>query len=120
METRLGAIETRFADIIWAHAPIKATELTKLAEAELGWKRTTTYTVLKRLCERGIFRLCEGICDIVISKEDFSSKKSHDVVRDCFGGSLPAFIAAFTSRKALKPNEIAEIEEMIKKMKEGS
>ena len=78
METRLGAIETRFADIIWAHAPIKATELTKLAEAELGWKRTTTYTVLKRLCERGIFRLCEGICDIVISKEDFFSLQYTD------------------------------------------
>ena len=116
-ETRLGAIETRFADIIWSYAPIKTTDLIKLAEAELGWKRTTTYTVLKRLSERGIFRLDDGIVSVITSKEDFFSKKSHEVVSESFGGSLPAFIAAFTSRKNLTEEEIKEIQSIIDKMK---
>ena len=116
-ENRLGVIETKFADIIWMSAPLKTTELVKLAQAELGWKRTTTYTVLKRLTERGIFSVSDGTVSIVISKEEFFSKKSHDVVAESFGGSLPAFIAAFTSRKSLTKEEIEEIQKMINKMK---
>ncbi len=116
-ETRLGVIETRFADIIWSNAPIKTTDLVKLAEAELGWKRTTTYTVLKRLSERGIFSLTGGIVSVVITKDNFFSKKSHEVVSESFGGSLPAFIAAFTSRHNLTKEEIKEIQSIIDKMK---
>lgn len=116
-ESRLGVIETKFADIIWKSAPLKTTELVKLAEAELGWKRTTTYTVLKRLTERGIFSVLDGTVSIIISKEEFFSKKSHEVVSESFGGSLPAFIAAFTSRKNLSKEEIEEIQKMINKMK---
>ena len=74
-ESRLGVIETKFADIIWRSAPLKTTELVKLAEAELGWKRTTTYTVLKRLTERGIFSVLDGTVSIIISKEEFFSKR---------------------------------------------
>lgn len=116
-ETRLGVIETRFADIIWKNAPLKTTELVKLSEAELGWKRTTTYTVLKRLSERGIFKVEDGVVNILISKEEFFSKKSCEVVSESFGGSLPAFIAAFTSRKNLTKEEISEIQSIIDKMK---
>lgn len=116
-ETRLGVIETRFADIIWKSAPIKTNELIKLAEKELGWKRTTTYTVLKRLSERGIFECSDGIVNVIVSKEEFYSKRSHEVVSESFGGSLPAFIAAFTSRKNLTKDEISEIQSIIDKMK---
>ena len=113
METRLGAIETRFADIIWSTAPIKATELTKLAEAELGWKRTTTYTVLKKLCEHGFFRLEDGVVTVVTTKEEYDADRSEKYIAESFSGSLPAFIAAFTKKKSLTEEEIAEIRAMI-------
>ena len=116
-ETRLGVIETRFADIIWKNAPLKTSELIKLAQAELGWKRTTTYTVLKRLTDRGIFAMEDGVVTALISKDEFFSRKSHEVVSESFGGSLPAFIAAFTSRKNLTKEEIEEIQSIINKMK---
>ena len=116
---KLGAIETKFACIIWDRAPITTAELIKLAASELGWKRTTTYTVLKRLSEKGIF-VCEGgIVRTVIEKDDFYSSKSEEIVRESFGGSLPAFIAAFTSKQRLSDKEIEEIRDIIEKMKKG-
>ena len=114
---RLGVIETKFAEIIWANAPISTTNLIRLCESELGWKRTTTYTVLKRLSERGIFKNDNGTVTVLISKDEFYSMQSEKVVKESFGGSLPAFIAAFTSRQNLSENEIAEIRTMIENMK---
>lgn len=117
--TRLGAVESKFADIIWSHKSLSTTELIRLAEAQLGWKRTTTYTVLKRLCSRGLFETENGIVNVLISKEEFYSKRSEEIVYDDFGGSLPAFIAAFTSRKNLTEKEIDEIKDIIENIKKG-
>ena len=116
-EIRLGAIESRFADIVWEHAPLSTSELIKLCAAEFSWKRTTTYTVLKRLSERGIFKNENGTVTVLISKDDFYSMQSEKVVNESFGGSLPAFIAAFTSRQDLSEEEINEIKAIIDKMK---
>ncbi len=116
-EVRLGAIESRFADIVWSKAPLSTAELIKICEAEFGWKRTTTYTVLKRLSERGIFKSEGGTVTVLISKNEFYSLHSEKVVKESFGGSLPAFIAAFTSRQNLSDSEIEEIRTIIENMK---
>lgn len=116
-EFSLGAIEARFADLVWANAPITTAELIRLCEGEFGWKRTTTYTVLKRLSERGLFQNEGGTVVALISKEDFYAIRSEMVVKESFGGSLPAFIAAFTARQELREDEITEIMAMIDKMK---
>ena len=118
-EVRLGAVEARFADIVWERAPLSTAELIKLCEAEFKWKRTTTYTVLKRLSERGIFKNDNGTVTVLITKEDFYSMQSERVINESFGGSLPAFIAAFTSRQELSNEEVAEIQAMIDRMKRG-
>ena len=114
-EIRMGAGEARFADIIWENEPISTSELVKKCNAALGWKRTTAYTVLKRLSERGLFKNDNGTVTSLISKEDFYSAKSERFVDETFDGSLPAFIAAFTSRKSLSDDEINEIRNMIDK-----
>lgn len=116
-EIKLGVIESKFANIIWERAPLSTAELIKLCEAEFKWKRTTTYTVLKRLSERGIFKNENGTVTALISKEEFYSMQSERVVNESFGGSLPAFIAAFTSRQNLSEGEIEEIRSIIDKMK---
>ncbi|MBQ2876493.1 MAG: BlaI/MecI/CopY family transcriptional regulator [Clostridia bacterium] len=116
-ETRLGVIESRFADIVWERAPLSTSELIKLCEAEFNWKRTTTYTVLKRLSERGIFKNDNGTVTVLISKDEFYSMQSEKVVNESFGGSLPAFIAAFTSRQNLSEDKIAQIKAIIENMK---
>lgn len=114
-EIRMGAGEARFADIIWENEPISTSELVKKCNAALGWKRTTAYTVLKRLSERGLFKNDNGTVTSLISKEDFYSAKSERFVDETFDGSLPAFIAAFTSRKSLSDDDINEIRNMIDK-----
>ena len=110
---QMGALETKFAEIIWDKEPITSTELSKVAEKEIGWKKSTTYTVLKKLCERGIFRNYGGEVTSVIGRDEFYSMQSQKFVEDSFEGSLPAFIAAFTSRKKLSEEEIAQIRRMI-------
>lgn len=117
-EIRLGTVEARFADIIWERAPLSTKELVKLCEKELNWKRTTTYTVLKKLCDRGIFKTKNGTVEVVLSKEEFYSIQSENFVSETFSGSLPAFIAAFTSRKAPTKEEIEEIRRMIDSFEE--
>jgi len=114
---RLGNIESRFAEIVWERAPLSTSELIKLCEAEFDWKRTTTYTVLKRLSERGIFKNENGTVTVLITKDEFYSMQSEKLVNESFGGSLPAFVAAFTSRKSLSESEIEEIRKIIDKMK---
>lgn len=114
----LGTVESRFADIIWQHEPLSSADLVKLCEIELEWKRTTTYTVLKRLSERGIFKNDNGIVTSLISRDEFYSMQSKKFVDETFNGSLPAFLAAFTSRKSLSETEIAEIRNLINSYEE--
>ena len=114
-ELRMGAIESRFADIIWQNEPITSPELVKLAAKELDWKKSTTYTVLKRLCERGIFQNNDGTVTSLISRKDFYAVQSEKFVEETFSGSLPAFLAAFTTRKKLSDAEINELQELINK-----
>lgn len=116
---KLGTVESKFADIIWFNEPLSSGELVKLCEKELNWKRTTTYTVLKKLCERGIFKNEKGIVSGLISRDEFYAAKSEEFVSDTFNGSLPAFIAAFTSKKTLTEDEIAEIQQMIDEARRG-
>ena len=112
-ELRMGAIESRFADMIWENEPVPSPELVKLAEQELSWKKSTTYTVLKRLCERGIFQNRGGVVTSLISRQDFYAVQSEKFVEETFSGSLPAFLAAFTTRKKLSEEEIAELQTLI-------
>lgn len=112
-EIKLGMVEARFADIIWENAPLTTKELTVLCEKELNWKRTTTYTVLKKLCDRGIFCTKDSVITVVLSKSEFSAIQSEQFVQENFHGSLPAFIAAFTTRKTPTQEELAEIRKMI-------
>ena len=118
-DMHLGAVESRFADLIWAAEPIASGELTKRAEKALGWKRTTTYTVLKRLCERGIVENDGGSVRSLVSREEFYAMQSEKFVDETFEGSLPAFLAAFTTRKALTAEEIAQIRSLIDRAEEG-
>ncbi len=118
-ELRLGVVESKFADIIWNHEPLHSRELVKLCEAQLHWKKPTTYTVLRKLCERGIFQNLDGMVSSVISRSDFYAMQSEKFVEETFEGSLPAFLAAFTTRKALTPEEIAQIRSLIDSAEEG-
>ena len=110
---RLGAVESRFADIIWQNEPLTSTELVKLAAEALDWKKSTTYTVLKRLCERGLFQNRDGTVTSQLSREEFHAMQSEKFVEETFSGSLPAFLAAFTTRKKLSESEINELQELI-------
>ena len=112
-ELTMGAIESRFAEIIWQKEPVTSPELVKLAAQELDWKKSTTYTVLRRLCERGIFQNNNGVVISLISKQDFYAVQSEKFVDETFSGSLPAFLAAFTTRKKLSDAEINELQELI-------
>lgn len=113
MDFELGVVQERFADIVWAHEPIGSGELVKLCEKELNWKKSTTYTVLRKLCEKGLLQNEDGIVTSLISKESFYSAKSEQIVEESFEGSLPAFVAAFISRKNLTQKEADEIQKMI-------
>lgn len=114
---KLGAIESRFADIIWSREPVRSRDLVKLCEQELSWKKPTTYTVLRRLCERGIFQNENSIVTSLISREEFYARQSEKFVEEAFGGSLPAFLAAFGTRKKLSEDEINELQRVIEKIK---
>ena len=117
-ELQMGVIESRFADIIWGNEPISTSELTRRSEELLNWKKTTSYTVLKRLCDKGIFQNEKGTVTSLISRDEFYSVQSEKFVDETFDGSLPAFLAAFTARKALTPDEVAELRRMIDEYEE--
>ena len=112
-KTKLGAVESRFADLIWANAPMTTAVLVALAKEKLDWKRTTTYTVLKRLCEGGLFDLTGGTVTAVISREEFYERQSREYVEAAFDGSLPAFVAAFSRGRKLSPGEIEALQKLI-------
>lgn len=118
-ELRLGMVESKFADIIWNNEPIPSGELVKLCNQKLEWKKSTTYTMLKRLCERGIFKNENGVVSSILTKEEFGAAQSERIIEDTFDGSLPAFIAAFASRKKLSEKDVEEIQKMIDEIREG-
>ena len=117
-EIQMGQVESRFADIIWENEPISSSELAKKSEELLTWKKTTSYTVLKRLCDKGLFQNQKGGVTSLISREKFYALQSEKFVEETFQGSLPAFLAAFTNGKKLSQKEIAEIQQIIEKMGE--
>ena len=116
-DTRLGAIEARFADLIWQNEPISSGELVKLCQQELAWKKPTTYTVLRRLCERGLFQNENSVVTSCLSRQEFYARQSEKFVEETFDGSLPAFLAAFGSRKKLDEEEINQLQQLIDQMR---
>lgn len=117
-DLQLGAIEARFADIIWQNEPISSAELAQYAARQLGWKKTTSYTVLKRLCDKGLFQNDRGTVTSCISKAELSAMQSEKFVNETFDGSLPAFLAAFTARKHLSSEEVAALRRMVAEYEE--
>lgn len=116
---KLGVVEQQFAELIWKNEPLSSGELVKLCQKELEWKKSTTYTVLKKLCDKGIFKNENGTVTSLISRDDFFAFQSQNFVDETFDGSLPAFIAAFTKKQTLSDKEIAEIRAMIDAIGEG-
>ena len=112
-ELRLGYVESRFADIIWQNEPLSSGELVKICERELKWKKSTTYTVLRKLCDRGIFKNENGRVESLMTKDEYYAIQSEKFVEEAYKGSLPAFVAAFTTRKSLTEEEIQSIQQMI-------
>ncbi len=118
-EYRLTDTESKFADIIWAKEPIQSGELVKLCEIELNWKKSTTYTMLKRLENKEIFENRNGIVSSIIKKDEFYAEQSKQFVEETFDGSLPKFLASFTRSKKLSNKEINELQRLINEHKEG-
>ena len=116
-DIRMGAAEAQFAELIWANEPVPSGTLAHLAADKLNWKKTTSFTVLKRLCERGIFQNQGGTVTSLISREEFFARHSENYVQETFGGSLPAFLAAFGRRQTLTDAEIEEMKALIEKMR---
>lgn len=112
-ELKLGTVESKFADIIWENEPISSGQLVKLCGQQLDWKKSTTYTMLKRLCERGLFQNEKGMVSALMTKEEFGAAQSEKIIEESFDDSLPAFIAAFASRKRLSLDDVDEIQKMI-------
>ena len=110
---KLGEMEQRFADLIWANAPIASGELVVLCAAELAWKKSTTYTMLKRLCQRGLFENRQGRVTALVSKADFAAAQGEQFLNESFGGSLPLFVAAFTRRNKLRADEVVALQRLI-------
>lgn len=111
--------EYRFCLILWEHEPMTAVELVKLCQEQLGWKRTTTYTVIKRLGERGVVQNQDGVVTSLISKDEAQSFEIDELVEKKFEGSLPAFIAAFTKRRDMSEAELDEVQQMIDRIRKG-
>ena len=112
-QTQLGEMERRFAELIWESAPVGSGELVRLCEERFGWKKSTTYTMLKRLCQRGLFENTGGQVMVLMSREDFSALQGETFLQESFGGSLPHFFAAFTRRNKLSHEEVEQLRQMI-------
>jgi predicted transcriptional regulator len=120
METpKIHESEYRFCLIMWEHEPVTAVELVKLCQEQLGWKRTTTYTVIKRLGERGVLKNEDGTVISLVSKEDAQAREINELVTEKFQGSLPAFVAAFTKRQDISEQELDEVQRMIDRIRKG-
>ena len=116
-DMEIGEVQERFANLVWDHEPIPSGQLVKLCEQELNWKKPTTYTVLRKLCEKGLFQNVNGVVSSVMSREQFPPRRSEQFVDNAFHGSLPAFVAAFTAQKGLSAQEAEEIQQMIDKFR---
>ncbi len=112
-EIHLGEIEARFANIIWDSVPTSTGSLYRICKEEFGWTMSTTATVLRRLCQKGLFRVENRIVYTVLSRKDFYAAQSEQFVRNNFGGSFSGFFAAFTNQRKLTPEEIADMRAMI-------
>ena len=111
--------EYRFCLIMWEHEPVSSVDLVKLCQEKLGWKRTTTYTVIKRLGDRGVLKLENGVVTALISKEEAEAAEIETFVESKFGGSLPAFVAAFTRHQNLSESDLDEVQKMIDRIRKG-
>lgn len=111
--------EYRFCLIMWEHEPVTAVKLVKLCQEQLGWKRTTTYTVIKRLGERGVLKNEDGTVMSLVSKEQAQTNEINEMVEEKFQGSLPAFVAAFTKRQDISNQELDEVQRMIDRIRKG-
>ena len=118
-DMHMGQGEKQFAELIWEREPISTVELARLGEERLDWKKTTSYTVLKRLCDKGLFRNEKGTVTVCMTKEEYGAHKSEQFVAESFQGSLPAFLAAFTSRRGLSKEEVAQLRRMVEQYEEG-
>ena len=120
METpKVFESEYRFCLILWEHEPIKSSELVNLCKEQLGWKPTTTYTVIKRLSERGVLKNENTIVSSLVSKDEVQASEINEMVEKTFEGSLPAFIAAFTKHQKISDKEIDEVQRMIDRFRKG-
>lgn len=119
MDWQLGKMETRFAQIIWDNEPVGSGELVKLCQEQLGWKKSTTYTMLRRLCQRGVAQNRDGVVTTLLSRREVEGMQSEEFLRQTFQGSLPRFLAAFTSRVSLSDEEIEELERIIRQDGQG-
>lgn len=118
METpKIHESEYRFCLILWEHEPVTAVELVKLCQEQLGWKRTTTYTVIKRLGERGVLKNDDGRITALVSKEAAQAREIDELVEEKFQGSLPAFVAAFAKRQDISDKELEEVQRMIDRIR---
>jgi len=115
---KLGVMETRFANLIWEHAPVLSGELVKLCEKEFDWKKSTTYTMLRRLCDKGIFQNISGVVSSLLSKNELQALQSERFIQESFNGSLPKFLAAFSLRSKLSDSEIDALQNIIDQHKE--
>ena len=118
-EYKLGEIETIFADIIWDNEPLSSRHLAELAQERLGWKETTTYTVLKRLCQRGVLVNERTVVRSLVSKEQMQQAEMADFVERTFEGSVPSFVAAFAKFKKISQTEIDQLQAMIDSYRKG-
>lgn len=116
---RVFESEYRFCLILWEHEPVKSSELVTLCREKLGWKPTTTYTVIKRLSERGVLKNENTIVTSLVSKDEVQAAEIDELVEKTFEGSLPAFIAAFTRHRQLTREEADEVQEMIDRYRKG-
>jgi len=114
---KLTESEEKFADLIWQNEPIGSGDLVKLCEKEMNWKKSTTYTVLKKLCENGLFKNENAIVSSLISKDEYYSRQSIRFVEDTFGGSLPNFLTAFIRGKKLSKQQAEELKRLIDEYK---
>lgn len=111
--------EYRFCLILWENEPIKSSELVKLCQKKLGWKPTTTYTVLRRLGERGVLKNENTVVRSLVSKDQVQTAQIDEMVEKTFEGSLPAFVAAFTRSRSLSPAQLDEVQAMIDRFRKG-
>lgn len=113
----LGEMEAKFANLIWDQEPLSSGRLAELAQEKLNWKRTTAYTVLKRLCDKGLFQNQNGTVTSLVSREEFNAHRSEAFLEEAFDGSLPAFLTAFGSRRKLTDDQIDELQKIIDGMR---